>query len=160
MTPAERGVLALVLLGAVFGLCVHYDATEERRWASPTAEQVAADYEGQVGETALLFGTVESVDRDAGTATIRVEHDDGEFAMVLVGFDADAAPGGVVQAYGTLEPDRRMSVRETVVVNESGGAELYKFVVSILGAALVLVLFFRHWRIDLDSPGFEVRDDA
>ena len=159
MTPAERGVLALVLVGAVFGLCVHHDGATDR-WSSPTTEEIDADYDRHVGETVLLFGTVEDVDEDADTATIRVDHDDGEFGIVLNGFDADVKPGADDQAYGTLEHDRRMTVQETVVVNESGGAELYKFGVSVAGAALVLVLFFRHWRLDIDTLGFEVRDDA
>ena len=159
MTPTERGVLALVLLGAVFGLCAHHDGATDR-WASPTAEEIDASYDRYVGETVLLFGTVEAVDEGADAATIRVEHEEGEFEMDVDGVDADAEPGGIVQVYGTLEPDRRMTVSETVVVTESGGAELYKFAVSLVGAALVLALFFRHWRIDLDTLGFEVRDDA
>jgi len=159
MNSVERGVLALVLVGAVFGLCVHYDGATDR-WSSPSVEEIDGEYDRHVGETVLLFGIVENVDRNADTATVRVEHDGGEFEMVLTEFDADTEPGNIVQAYGTLEPDRRMTVRETVVVTESSGAERYKFGVSVLGAALILLLFFRHWRIDLDSLAFEVRDDA
>ncbi|PSQ27009.1 hypothetical protein BRD03_08355 [Halobacteriales archaeon QS_9_68_17] len=35
MTPVDRGVLALVLVSAVLGLCVHYDSATDR-WSSAT----------------------------------------------------------------------------------------------------------------------------
>jgi len=154
-----RVAVAVVLLGAVFGLAVHYDATEERRWDSPTDDELAADYDAHVGERALLFGTVEQVDRDAGTATVRVEHDGGEFTMLLRGFHGDVDPGGAVQAYGRLGPDRTMAVEESVVVNRDGGAALYKYAVSVVGAVGILALFFRRWRVDVSALSFVPREN-
>lgn len=156
----RRAAAGVVLLAAVFGLCVHYDATEERRWDSPTEDELAADYDAHVGERTLLFGTVERVDRDAGTATVRVEHDGGEFTMRLRGFDRDVEPGGTVQASGSLEADRTVTVAETVVVNRDGGAALYKYGVSAVGALAILALFFRRWRIDARTRSFAPREGA
>jgi hypothetical protein len=158
MSPWRRAAAAVVLLAAVGGLCVHYDATEERRWASPTDEELAADYDAHVGERAFVFGTVERVDRDAGTARVSVEHDDGAFELTLRGFDRDVEPGGTVQAYGTLEAERTMTVSESVVVNQDGGAALYKYAVSAVGALGILALFFRRLRVDTATLSFVPRD--
>ncbi len=158
MSPIRRGVMFLLLVGAIGGLCVHYEATEDQRDPYPAAEDIDADYDRYVGDTALLIGTVESVDRDVGTARLRVDHDGGAFTMTLAEFRTTVEPGGTVQAYGTLEAERTLRVSRTVVVNESGGSKLYKYAVSVAGAALVLGLFFRHWRINLETVAFEVRN--
>jgi hypothetical protein len=160
MTPIRRGALIVLLIGAVGGLCVHYEMTEDQREPYPTAGDIDADYDRHVGEMTLLFGAVESADYDNGTAVIRVEHDDGEFTLTLHRFFVRVDPGGTVQAYGTLEPDRTMDVSKSVVVNESGGSTLYKYGVSVVGAAVVLFIFFRYWRIDRETLSFEVRDDG
>ncbi|WP_121821397.1 hypothetical protein [Halostella salina] len=158
MLPWRRAAVGVVLLAAVLGLCVHFDATEERRWDSPTEDELAADYDAHVGERALLFGTVERIDRDAGTATVRVEHDGGEFTIRLRSVRADVAPGGLVQAYGRLGPGRTMTVSETVVVERDGGAALYKYAVSLVGAVGILALFFRRWRVDVATLSFVPRE--
>lgn len=160
MSPIRRGALVVVLLLAVGGLCVTYDVAEDAWSPYPSEAELDADYDRHVGETTLVFGTVERVDRDSKTARVRVEHEDGSFTLTLREFDAAVERGGIVQAYGTLEPDRTMRVSETVVVNRSGGSELYKYAVSLVGAALILLLFFRRWRVSFDPPGFETRGDA
>jgi hypothetical protein len=160
MTPIRRGAVVLLLLGAVGGLCVHYEVTEDQREPYPAAEDIDADYDRYVEETILLVGTVESADYANGTAEIRIEHDEGTFTMTLRRFSVRVEPGGTVQAYGTLQPGRTMDVSKSVVVNESGGSALYKYGVSVVGAAVILLLFFRHWRIDLETLAFEVRDDG
>ncbi|WP_135820703.1 hypothetical protein [Halostella litorea] len=160
MSHRRRAAVAVLLLAAIFGLCVHYDATEERRWDSPTSDELAAEYDAHVGERTLVFGTVERVDSDARTATVSVEHDGGEFAMTLRGFDRDVEPGGTVQAYGTLEAGRTMTVSESVVVNPDGGAALYKYAVSAVGALGILALFFRRWRVDPATLSFVPRDGS
>jgi preprotein translocase subunit SecF len=66
-------------------------------------------------------------------------------------------PGGAVQVYGTVEPDRHLAADRVVVVNPAGSSMLFKYGVSLVGALLVVVLFFRHWRFDTDGVGFEVR---
>jgi len=47
---------------------------------------------------------------------------------------------------------------ETVrVVNPAGASETYKYAVSAVGALLVVALFFRYWRVDIETLTFEVR---
>ncbi|MFC7006659.1 hypothetical protein [Halalkalicoccus salilacus] len=56
-----RLLTAGVLLVGTLGLCVHYGATHEAGWPYPTGEQLATDYASHVGERALVFGEVRSV---------------------------------------------------------------------------------------------------
>jgi hypothetical protein len=46
------------------------------------------------------------------------------------------------------------------VVNPSGSSLVYKYGTSLVGAALVLVVFFRYWRVDWGSLSLEVREDG
>lgn len=146
------GLVALALAGGV-----HYDAAERRHWPYPTEAQVHADYDAHVGEEALLFGTVRSVDPDAGTAVVVV--DAGRKALVLDvrAIDTPIETGGVVQIYGTLADDRTVVAESVVVVERDPGQRLYKFAVSALGAGLALAAFFRDWRIEVSTMTFEPR---
>jgi hypothetical protein len=75
-------------------------------------------------------------------------------------FDANVEPGGVVQVLGRLEPGRAMTPDAVAVVNPSGSSLVYKYSTSLVGAALVLVVLFRHWRVDWRSLSLEVREDG
>lgn len=158
MTWLRRVLLAAVLVGLVFGMGVHYDSAEEGQWPYPDTDRLAAEYDRYVGEQALLFGTVESV--SGGTARLSVEHTGGAFPLTVEGFDADVEPGGVVQVLGRLEPGRTMTPEAVAVVNPSGSSLVYKYGTSLVGAALVLVVFFRYWRVDWGSLSLEVREDG
>jgi hypothetical protein len=153
-----RVLLAVALVGLVFAMGVHYDSAEEEHWPYPDADRLAAEYDRYVGERALLFGTVESV--SDGTARLSVEHATGSFPLTVRAFDADAEPGGVVQVLGQLESDRAMTAEAVAVVNPSGSSLVYKYGTSLVGAALVLVVFFRYWRVDWESLSLEVREDG
>lgn len=87
-------------------------------------------------------------------ATIRVKHSTGAFTLTVTGFGANVEPGGTVQVLGTLGSDYELSAEWVVVVNPSGGAEVLKFGLSGIGALLVLIAFFRHWRIAWDALAF------
>lgn len=145
-----------LLLLATAGLGVAADATGEQRWPYPTADTLGTEYADYIGETTLLFGTVESV--DDGTAQIIVEYDEGTFEMTVHNFDATVQPGGAVQVYGTLEPDRTIDADQVVVVNPAGSSLLFKYGISVVAVVLFLLLFFRYWRIDWHSYSLEVRD--
>lgn len=153
----RRFVLAILLVGLAVSAGVHYDAAEERHWPYPTGDQLYDDYERHVGEEALLFGTVRSVDRDAGTAVVEVETGAGTFTVQVREFDAEVEPGGSVQVYGTLEDDRAMTVSNVVVVERTPGERLFKYWTSAVGAVLALAAFFRYWRIDPKRLTFEPR---
>jgi len=147
----------VVLLAAVGGLCVHYDATFDDNAPYPSTDDLATDYEHYVGEETLVFGDVERVDAEAERATVRVDSDEGEFELVVESFTERPQPGGVVQVYGTLEANYTMVATNVAVVNPAGVSKAYKYAVSVVGSVLVLVLFFRHWRVDTEGLAFELR---
>lgn len=150
-------LVALALLGVAVASGVHYDAVYDHKWPYPTDEELHADYEQYVGEQVLLFGDIVSIDQTAHQATIEVDADGGPFTLTVVGIDADVEPGGVVQVYGTVQPGHKIAGSNIVVVEASSKNRLYKFAVSGFGAVLVLVVFFRYWRIDWSSLTFEPR---
>ena len=157
MHPLVRLFGVVVLLAAVGGLCVHYDATFDDNAPYPSTEDLATDYGNYVGEETLVFGDVERVNADADRATIRVDSDEGDFELVVERFVERVRPGGVVQVYGTLEADYTMSAMNVAVVNPVGASKAYKYAVSVVGAVLVLAVFFRRWRVDTESLAFELR---
>lgn len=155
MRLSVRLFLIAVLSLSVFGMGVHYDATDERHWPYPSSDDLAADYAAHVGEDAFLFGTVEQIDGD--TAEILVTHTGGTFTLTVEGLDVTVQPGGTVQVVGELRPDRTMVASNVAVVNPAGSSKAYKYAVSLVGAVLVLVVFFREWQIDTEEFGFEVK---
>jgi hypothetical protein len=153
-----RVLLAAVLVGLVFAMGVHYDSAEDEHWPYPDADRLAAEYDRYVGERALLFGTVESV--SSGTARLSVESATGSFPLTVREFDATVEPGGTVQVLGRLGPGRTMTAEAVAVVNPSGSALVYKYGTSLVGAALVLAVVFRYWRVDWNSLSLEAREDG
>lgn len=160
MKQWQRGLLVLGLAGLLVGMGVHYGAVQDDHWPYPDEDTLATHPETHVGEEVFLFGTVTAVDADAGTATIRVEADTGPFSISVQSFDRAVELGGVVQVLGELTAERTVDAERVVVVNSSSGAEWYKYGVSVLGALLVLLAFFRYWRVDWDTLTFEVRRDG
>jgi preprotein translocase subunit SecF len=156
VTRWRRFALVALLLVATAGLGVAADATYESRWPYPTADTLGADYDEHTGETTLLFGTVESVEN--GTAQIEIEYEGGTFEMTVQNFDASVQPGGAVQVYGTLGPDRTIDAEHIVVVNPAGSSLLFKYGISAVAVVLFLIVFFRYWRIDWQSYSLEARD--
>ena len=156
VTRWRRFVLIALLLATTAGLGVAADATYEDRWPYPTADTLGDSSDAHTGEQTLLFGTVKSVDGD--TATISVEYDEGTFEMTVRNFDASVEPGGAVQVYGTLEPDRTLAAQHVAVVNPSGRSLLFKYGISAVAVVLFLFIFFRYWRIDWRTYSLEARD--
>ena len=138
-------------------MAVHYDAAYDDHWPYPTEDNLAESYDTHVGEQTLLFGTVETLDEGADTVHVRVEHSGGSFTMTVENMDADVSEGGVVQVLATLRPGQELQADAVAVVNPAGSSNLYKYAVSLLGALLVLVLFFRHWRINIERLSIEAR---
>lgn len=150
-------LFAAALVGVALGGGVYYDATWERHWPYPTEDQLYDDYERYVGERALLFGTVQSVDPHAGTAVVVVDAGTGEFALTVRSIDATVEPGGVVQVYGTLAADRTIVAESVVVVERDPGERHRKLGISVVAVGLALAAFFRYWRIDWPTMTFEPR---
>jgi len=153
-----RALLVALALLLVLGTGVHYDSQYGNQWPYPDHDALASEYDQHVASDTLVFGTVQSVDDE--TARIEVQHSDGTFEMTVEDFHAGVQPGGMVQVYGLLGPDRTITASNVVVVNPAGTSTLFKYGVSLVGAALVTVLFFREWRVDVDELAFEVRDDG
>lgn len=169
----RRLVLGCVLLALLFGLTVHYGANAEAHKPYPDTEDVATAYDSHVGETVQISGTVRSTSANASggeradspgggnaTMTIVLRQYESFGPMTVRGADRTAPPGGTVQVIGTLEPDRAVTAERVLPVNARSWSEPYKYAASVVGAALVLVVFFREWRIDVEALAFEVRDDG
>lgn len=157
MNSTTRVLVAAVLVGLVFVMGVHYSAQYEKHWPYPGTDDLAENYEQYVDTQALLFGTVTEVNENTNTARIRVEHSTGAFTMTVRKFDVDVRLGGVVQVLGTLQPGYTIAAENVEVVNPAGSSKLYKWGVSLVGALLIVVLFFHYWRIDVETLSFEVR---
>lgn len=160
MKRASRLVAVAVVLVLLGGMGVHYDTTYETEWPYPTTDAIAADYDRHVGQQVFLTGTVRRVDEGADRGEIEVRHTRGSMALTVDSFDVRVQPGGAVQVYGTVRPDHVLAADTVEVVNPAGSSKLYKYGVSLVGAALVVVLFLGHWRIDLRRRSFEVRSDG
>jgi hypothetical protein len=155
-----RALLIVLAVGLVFGMGVHYESRYDDRWPYPDTDSLATGYESHVSEEVLLFGTVQSVDRGSATAQLEIEHATGTFEMTAQSFDADVRQGGVVQITGPLEPNHVIVTETVAVVNPAGSSTLYKYGVSLVGALLVTVAFFKQWRIDRETLSFEARYDG
>lgn len=153
-----RVAMAVLLVAVLFGTSVHYKVAEPDHDPYPQEEKLATDYDAHIGEQALLFGTVQSVEDDR--LLVQVESDAGPFEMTVSNATARVQPGGVVQVYGTLGPEQVIQPERTEVVNASSGSDTYKYGVSAAGALLVAILFVRYWTIDTDEWAFEVRADG
>lgn len=168
----RRLVLGIVILGVLFGLFVHYGATADDHTRYPGNYDVATAYDSHVGETVQIGVTVRKSAANAsgaesgaaggsnGTMTVVLRRYESFGRLTVRNADRTAPPGGTVQVIGTLEPDRTVTAERVLPVNPQSWSEYYKYAVSVVGAALVLAVFFREWRIDVETPGFEVREDG
>ncbi|MFB6224690.1 MAG: hypothetical protein ABEH86_13595 [Haloarcula sp.] len=151
-----RAAIVLALCLVLSGLFVHAEVTEDARSPYPDAEDLTTEYNTYLGQKALIFGTV--TETSEGVMTIRSESDGKEITLQVTGADLAVEPGGVVQVYGTLKPDRTITAERIKIVNSSRWAELYKYGTSAVGALGFVVLFFRYWRIDSTTWTLEGRD--
>jgi len=152
----QRLAVAGLLFVALCGLFVHADVTAAEREPYPEPHELAADYDSYVGETILLFGDVTATDADG--VDIEAESEGVTIDRRVDGTSAAVGPGGSVQVYGELRPNRTMAAGSVVVINDSGGAEWYKYVVSAVGAVGFLAAFLRRWRVDTETWTVEARD--
>lgn len=141
---------------ALGGLFVHAEVTEDKWAPYPDAEDLTAEYNSHLGQRILVFGTVTETNEE--WIEIRSESDGRSISLRVTGADVAVEPGGVVQVYGTLKPDRTITAERIEIVNSSRWAELYKYGTSAVGALGFVVLFFRHWRIDTATWTLEGRD--
>ncbi|MDT3434243.1 hypothetical protein [Haloarcula sp. 1CSR25-25] len=152
-------VRVLILFGLCLtlgGLFVHAEVTEEQWSPYPDAADLSSEYDSHVGQQLMVFGTVTETGK--GGMNIRAESDGTAITLRVTGTEATVEPGGVVQVYGTLEPDQTISAERVEVVNSSRWAEFYKYGASAIGALGFLLLFVRYWRLNRDTWTLEGRD--
>ncbi|MFY4813869.1 hypothetical protein ACOJIV_14385 [Haloarcula sp. AONF1] len=148
--------IVLVLCLTLGGLLVHAAVTEEQWSPYPDAADLSTGYESYAGQQLVVFGTVtETSDNEM---EINVESDGAAITLRVTGTKTAVEPGGVVQVYGTLEPNQTIAAERVEVVNSSRWAEFYKYGASAVGALGFLLLFFRYWRIDRETWTLEARD--
>jgi len=186
----RRLLLGCALVVALLGLFVHYGATADSHQRYPDNEEIALSYDDHVGETVQISGIVRPVTAnessggsdtaggsggtnatDVTSATSATDGADATMAVVLRnwesfgtltvrGADRTVPPGGSVQVIGTLAADRTIIAERVLPVNPHSWSEPYKYAVSAVGAVLILVVFFREWRLDASRLAFEVREDG
>lgn len=169
----RRLILGCVLLAILFGFAVHYGANVDTQERYPDNEDVATAYDSHVGQTVRISGTVRTTSANGssgeraggpggadGSMTVTLRQYESFGPVTVQGADRTAPPGGTVQVIGTLEPDRAVTAQRVLPVNARSWSEPYKYAVSVVGAALVLVAFVREWRVDVETLAFEVRDDG
>lgn len=157
--PLERITFALLLVGLVFVSGIHYASVEANHSPYPTEEELKTDSGAYIGEQVFVFGTVESVEGQEYTATIRIDSDKGSVIAQVDDFATQrhVEPGGIVQVYGTWQESNVIAAENVRVVNPTGSTNVYKYAVSGIAAVVILVLFFRYWRVNIRDIGFEVR---
>lgn len=151
-----RVVIMLVLCLTLGGLFVHAAVTEDKWTPYPDAADLSSGYDSYVGQQLMVFGTVTEASDDE--MEIKAESDRKTITLRVTGTRTVVEPGGVVQVYGTLEPDRTIAAERVEVVNSSRWSEFYKYGASAIGALGFLLLFVRYWRIDRDTWTLEARD--
>lgn len=164
MRQVTRGVLVCLLVGGVFALGVYHDVASDEHQRYPLVSDVAADFDAYAGQEMTLGGTVVESTPSADAVRMRVVYgtDSGreQFTVRATGIEQPPQNGADYRVYGTLHPDHRIAVERGIVVNSSPHAELIKFGTSGLGALLILAVFFRSWRIDLQTVSVVPRDNG
>ncbi|MDS0278483.1 hypothetical protein NDI85_11810 [Halomicroarcula sp. S1AR25-4] len=154
----ERVVVALLLLSVLGGLFVHAEVTGERRWPTPQADDLVADYDRYVGSETFMIGTVTAA--DGATLTVRFDSHLGPVSLTVSGVEKSPRRGATVQVAGTVGPEHTFRADRVVVVNSSSDAKLYKYGASLVGVALFLAAFVRYWRLDTTRWVLEARRDG
>lgn len=154
----QRVVIAVVLVVALVGLGVIHDVTGESRWPYPSTDDIREQPEQYVGEEMVISGPVTGI--NGSTVTVRVKYTGGTYPLTVTGVDTTVQPGGNLQVYGTVQPGPRIDAQRAYVVNQAGSSRIYKYVVSLLGVAVFLLQFFRHWRVNPTEWTLEARSDG
>jgi hypothetical protein len=154
VTLRRRAFVCVVLLALLTVTCVHFDSSGDRRYPKP--DLMVTDYEEQVGKTTLIFGRV--VDIEGDDLRVRVRTDAGPIVLTVPDTDVQMEPGGHVGVYGRISPQQTLVAKNVVVVNRTPDSERYKYLVSAIGAVLIVGLFFRRWTIDREQLAFTPRE--
>ncbi len=175
MDSVRRIALLGVLIGLVFGVNFLYVGLDFRSY--PSTDEIIGDQRAVNGHEVFVFEEVELIDHDRQRITIVLE--DEYFAGLGLGgveletrdqheltvFLANASvigtieDGSYLQIHGTLRDDSTVIDAQSVIVeHQHKGDWVYSYGISLIGAFIALLFFFRHWKIT--RTGFVLRRDA
>lgn len=147
----SRLSIAVLLIGGVLGMGVHYDSNAGTHYPYPDSTELKESPETHTGTEVFVFGTVEAINEAQNTARIRIETDEGPFTVEVTKFSTqrNVQPGGVVQVVGTFQSESVIEADTVRVVNSAGSSKSYKYVVSLVAAVLIVVVFVQYWRVNV-----------
>ena len=151
--------IAVLLIGGVLGMGVHYGAEAATHYPYPDTADLKLSPEEYAGAQVFVFGTVEEMNREENTARIRIDTDEGQFTAEVTRFSTQRTvqPSGVIQVVGTFQGRYGIEADNVRVVNPTGSSDIYKYVVSVVAALLLVVLFFQYWRVNIRALSVEAR---
>ncbi|ERG95234.1 hypothetical protein [Haloquadratum walsbyi] len=158
-TAIARIIIPLILIGGVVSLGVHYDLQEDNHDPYPDSTDLKISPGEYVDRQVFVFGIVEELSEEQNAARIRIETDEGPFTAEITRFSTQNSvqSGGTVQVYGVFEGEYLIQADNVRVVNPAGSSKVYKYVASVVAAVLVMILFFRYWRLNIQTLGFKLR---
>jgi hypothetical protein len=130
---------------------VHYDSNAGTHYPYPDSADLKVSSETHTGTEVFVFGTIEELNEAQNTARIRIDTDEGPFTVEVTKFSTqrNVQPGGVVQVVGTFQSESVIEADTVRVVNSAGSSKSYKYVVSLVAAVFIVVLFFQYWRVNV-----------
>jgi hypothetical protein len=149
----RRGLVVLVLLGTLFGLCVWFGtlAPAPERGNYPDRHAVGPAPASYVGSTVVLSGHVVETD----PVTMAVPYGVGQHRRFTVtDYRGAVTPGVELRVFGTLTDADTIRADSAFTVSASGNR--YMFAVSFLAGLWVLARLCLHWRLD-DTDGLTPR---
>lgn len=158
VAPIARGVVTVLLVGAMIGVCGWYGGAD--LWEQPTPEDIARDPPPE-GQSAFLFVEVVTIDHAERTALVVADD------WTLQATELDPAvieriePGAKLQVAGTLwDVGRVMEVDRSVVDYPTRGTWWRVVLQSTLGIMLALAHCHRYWTLDATRGTLTPRGDG
>ena len=156
MDSHSRLIVLCLLCVLTVGLCTQYAGTD--LWTYPSTEELSAEPAVHDSTRSLVFGTVQTVDRTAGTIAI----DRPPYQVDIQAIDPAVVerlePGSSIQVYGTVQDQSQRMIAHGVVIDIQHSADrLYIYGTSLLGAIFAAGVFLKSWRINWRGCCFEPR---
>jgi hypothetical protein len=137
------------------GMCVHYESVRQQYNPYPTQGQLADNYAEYMGDEYYEWKTIVETRPEAMFFTVKSET--SEIRVSVPEKPTGVTEGDVVQIYGTIEPDRRVSPTQLVVSERTRLNYLY--LVSAIGVAVTALVGRQRWRINFSKLTIEPRHE-
>ena len=151
-----RGVIILLLLGALGGLMVWYGSLNPApgQWVFPGTEELGTNYGAYVGDRTTLVGTV----TDTDPLRMQREYGTGEVLRVtVVGYEGTVSPGDRFAVYGIVQPEHQVRVLNAYAIPRGNYATMY--LISFFAGLWALTRIVRGWRFDREAVALEPREE-